>query len=263
MSLANDKVGHHVRLISANALLSATVVRSGFENVISADTFAFLGSGNRSIRREWVGETVPGTDYDAVCNEGDEYLMLTYASGVVTTSAKYVYDYSVWRKFLTDFRPIVDSIAITALAGSSWHGMRVKSRCASQVITGEQTGLYIETELTGTGSCTGAHYGLKIETYVVATATVGSDHYGAGIFTYSDIVGNQPIIVLRLEHNGASVANSFLGLFGSPRYLIDSSNTNEAWMSIATTPTCSNAGGWYKVKHGGYTRYIQLWATVA
>ena len=33
MSLANDKIGHHVRLISANALVSSTVVRSGFENV--------------------------------------------------------------------------------------------------------------------------------------------------------------------------------------------------------------------------------------
>lgn len=263
MSLANDKLGHHVRLISANALKSSTVIRSGFENVISADTFAFV-SGNRSIRREWVGETVPGTDYDAVCHEGDEYLMLTYASGVVTTSAKYVYNYSVWRKYLTDYLPIVDSIAITAQAGSAWHGMRIKSRSASQTITGEHTGLYIETEATGT-STSGAHYGLKIETYVVATATIG-DHYGAAIFTYDDRVGSNQLHVLRLEHNGANVGNAFLGCFAAANkitYLIESSTTDDTWMSITTTPTCSNVGGWYKVKHGGYTRYIQLWTTVA
>ena len=264
MSLANDKIGHHVRLISANALVSSTVVRSGFENVISADTFAFLGSGNRSIRREWVGETAPSTNYDDVCNEGDEYLMLTYSSGVVTTSAKYVYDYSVWRKYLTDFLPIVDSIAITALAGSAWHGMRIKSRNASQTVTGEQTGLYIETEATGT-AVSGNHYGLKSETYVVATATIGY-HCGAGIFTYDDRVGSNQLHVLRLEHNGANVGNAFLGCFAAANkitYLIESSTRDDTWMSLSTTPTCGTEAGWYKVKHGAYTRYIQLYSAVS
>ncbi|HUX58625.1 MAG TPA: hypothetical protein VMV77_16765 [Bacteroidales bacterium] len=264
MTIANDKLGHHVRIIHSNTLVNAGVLSSGFANVISADTYAFHGSGERSVRREYVGETAPSTNYSTVVGGGDEYLMLTYASNVVTTAHRYVYQYDVWRKYLTDYIPIVDSIAITAQAGSAWHGMRIKSRSASQTITGEHTGLYIETEATGTSS-SGNHTGLKIETYVVATATIG-DHYGAAIYTYDDRVGSNQLHVLRLEHNGANVGNAFLGCFAAANkmtYLIESSTTNDTWMSVTTTPTCSGVGGWYKVKHGGYTRYIQLWTTIA
>lgn len=264
MSLANDKLGHHVRILHGNTQINFAAKKGGFSNVISVDSLAFLGSGNKSHRREWIGETAPSTNYDSYCNGGDEYRMFTYSSGSVSTSEKYVYNYSVWRKYLTDYLPVVDSIAITAQAGSAWHGMRIKSRNASQTVTGEQTGLYIETEATGT-AVSGAHYGIKLETYVVSTATIG-DHYGMGIFTYDDRTGSNQLHVLRLEHNGANVGNAFLGCFAAANkitYLIESSTTDDTWMSLLTTPTCGTAAGWYKTRHGGYTRYVQLYSAVS
>jgi hypothetical protein len=184
-----------------------------------------------------------------------------------TDANVYIRKSTAWTPLLTGVLPVASSVATTALAGTRWDGMRVSSEIPTGVTcAGENTGLYIETAVTGTGVCTGSHYGLKIETYVTSLATMSGDHYGIGVYTYSDIAGNCAIDCLRLEHNGASVANSFLCLqnqTGKMRYLITSSMTNESWMSIGTTPTCGTAGGWYRVKHGGYTRYIQLYTSVS
>ena len=100
MSLANDKIGHHVRLISSNALLSSTVIRSGFQNVISADTYAFV-SGNRSINRVYCGEEAPSTNYDSIALINDEYIQLTYTSGVVSAVSRYLRTANGWEKILT------------------------------------------------------------------------------------------------------------------------------------------------------------------
>lgn len=266
MSLTNDKLGHHHAIVGANALMAAGVVESGFENVGLVYVNNFIGSGESSLCRVYFGETVPGTNYSSVVKGGDEYHMLTYSSNLVTTKHKYVYQLGVFRKYLTDYIPIVDSIAITAEAGSDWHGMRIKSRAATgAAITGTQTGLYIETELTGTATCSGPHYGLKIETYVVSTATLSSDHYGAGIFTYDDRAGSNQLHVLRLEHNGANVANAFLGCFNADAkmsYFLESSTTEDDWVNITETAS-PGAHGWIKIKLGGYTKYIALCDSVS
>jgi len=214
--------------------------------------------------------TTPVSDADyAGMPIGSLCLFQTIASTVVTNAAWFVKNIDDWVPFLTGGGDnIIDAIATTARASSAWHGLRVKSKVPTGVTcAGQQNGLYIETEVTGTGTCSGVHSGLKIETYIVATATMSSDHYGIAVYTYSDVAGNQAIDTLRLEHNGASVAQSFLNLQSAAakmRYLIVSSTVDEStWVGISTTPTCATAAGWYKVKHGGYTRYIQLYSQVS
>ena len=129
--------------------------------------------------------------------------------------------------------------------------------------SGNVRGLYVEAEALGTGKTTGFFEGIDVETYVESGASVG-DHYGIYVKTYSDIAGNQEIMPLRLEHNGASVADAFIGAFaqtGKMRYFLVSSQTSETWCNV--TQTASTAGGWLKVKLGGYDRYIALFTTVS
>lgn len=143
----------------------------------------------------------------------------------------------------------------------------VRSRVAVKTgvtLTGSLYGVHIETEALGTGVVSGNFEGMDIETYVVSTATISGDHYGIFVKTYSDIAGNQEIVPLRLEHNGASVANAFIGVFaqtGKMRYFLYSSHTSETWCNV--TQTASTAGGWLKVRLGGYDRYIALYTTVS
>jgi hypothetical protein len=265
MSHANDILGHHHIVGEANSQMNETVIRSGFENVGMVYVNHFIGSGEKSISRVYFGETAPSTNYADVEQNGDEYFMYEYTSNAITTKHHYVHQKDVWRKYLTDYIPIVDSIAITAEAGSAWHGMRIKSRSAAQTITGEHTGLYIETEATG-ASVSGNHSGIKVETYVTSTATIG-DHYGIAVYTYDDIVGtNNSLNVIRLEHNGAAVGGAFIECqcaAGKIQYLLQSSTTDDTWMSITTTPTCGTAAGWERVKYGGYVRYRQLYSAVS
>lgn len=153
--------------------------------------------------------------------------------------------------------------ALTA-NGTTCYGLRVKSKVPTALTaSGDQTGIYIETEVTGTGTCIGMHYGLKVETYVESGATLSGDHYGAGIFTYSDVSGTKVNSCLRLEHNGASVCSAFIGVFnqtGKMLYLLESSMVAESWCGVASTVTIAN-GGWLRIKLGGYTRYIALGST--
>jgi hypothetical protein len=265
MTVATDQQGHHHIIGEANALMNESIIESSFENVGMVYNNHFIGSGEKCLCRVYFGETAPGTDYATVVKGGDEYFMYTFSSNLVTTKHHYVYQLGVWRKYLTDYIPIVDSIAITAEAGSAWHGMRIKSRSAAQTITGEHTGLYIETEATG-ASVSGNHSGIKVETYVTSTATIG-DHYGIAVYTYDDIAGtNNSLNVIRLEHNGAAVGGAFIECqcaAGKMQYLLQSSTTDDTWMSITTTPTCATAAGWERVKYGGYVRYRQLYSAVS
>lgn len=267
MSLANDKLSGGRRIIAGNSQLAAKCLAGGFKNVISADEYSFA-SGNRAENVTWVGETAPGSNYDTYVTIGDRYILLTFTSGAVSAVAEYIYTEYGWSQILNSGGPMtIDVTATTALAASSQHALRVKSKVPTGVTCGgHQSCIYLETEVTGTGTCSGSHYGLKIETYVTSGATITGDHYGIAVFTYSDIAGTQAIDCLRLEHNGASVANAFLNLQSAASkmsYLISSSSTNNTWCGITTTPTCATAGGWYRVKHGGYTRYIQLYTSVS
>ena len=188
----------------------------------------------------------------------------TIVSTAVTDAGIFIKNSDGFCEFLTTSRPVVVSTCTTALGTAGWHGMRIQSKVPTGVTcVGAQNGLYIETEVTGTG-ISGVHHGLKIETYVESGATLG-DHYGAGIYTYDNRAGSNQLHVLRLEHNGANIGNAFFGVFcqaGKMAHLLESSTTDDTWMSITTTPTCSGAGGWEKVKYGGYTRYRQLWTTI-
>jgi len=126
--------------------------------------------------------------------------------------------------------------------------------------TGLVRGVYIEVEALGTAITTGLFEGLDIETYVESGASIG-DHYGIYVKTYSDIAGNREVYPLRLEHNGASIANAFIGVFnqtGKMRYLLVSSATAETWCGVTGTP--STIAGWLKVKLGGYDRWIALYS---
>ena len=134
---------------------------------------------------------------------------------------------------------------------------------AKDIGTGNVFGIHVEVEALGTGKTTGFFEGIDVETYVESDASVG-DHYGIYVKTYSDIASPGVIMPLRLEHNGASVAEAFIGVFaqtGKMSYFLESSNTSEDWCNV--TQTASGAGGWLKVKLGGYDRYIALFTTVS
>lgn len=148
MSLANDKVGHHVRLISGNSLVNAGIIRSGFENVISADTYAFIGSGNRSKRLEIVGEEAPSTNYDAVAQAGDEYLQLTYSSGVPATATKYMRTATGWSKALYGG----DSVAAVVVSAAAELGRMWGSTTAT---SGIFRGLSVRTQFNTAGTASG------------------------------------------------------------------------------------------------------------
>jgi hypothetical protein len=234
-------------------------LRMGHNDSVSGSTYADIIYTRTS--------PVDDANYEAL-PIGSLCLFQTVASTVVTDADYFVLNIHGWSKFMTNLeKNTINCIATTALATSSWHAMNIKSKVPTGVTSaGQQSALYIETEVTGTGICTGSHYGIKVETYIVSTATMSGDHYGIAVFTYSDIAGNQAIDCLRLEHNGASVAQGFLNLqaqAGKMRWLWTSSTTDATWMSVTTTPTCSTAGGWLIVKHGGYTRYLQLYTTVS
>lgn len=275
MSAAQDKAGppgnfdnsNSQYLIQRGLVCTTTKIR----NVHMVMSFPYKDSTSGKIEAD-VFECRTSPDADADYLElpiGSIAIHHTVASTVVTDADIWIHKISGYAKVLTDNGPdTIDCIATTARAtanGNVWDGLRIKSKCPTGVtISGEQRGLYIETEVTGTG-ISGTHYGLKIETYVESTATLG-DHYGMGIYTYDNRAGSNQLHVMRLEHNGANVGNAFLGCFaasGKMAYLLESSTTDDSWMSITTTPTCSNAGGWERVKYGGYVRYRQLWTTIS
>jgi len=128
--------------------------------------------------------------------------------------------------------------------------------------TGSVYGIHVETEALGTGIIGGTMEGIDVETYVESTATITGDHYGIYVKTYSDIAGSKQIFPLRLEHNGVSVAEAFIGVYCQTTkmtYLLESSNTDELWCAV--TGTLSVGAGWLRVKLGGYVRYIPLYSS--
>lgn len=208
---------------------------------------------------------VGDSDWEAM-PKGSFAVFLTVASKVVTDAAYYIHTIDGYTKVITGGGDnTIDAIATTARAGTRWDGLRLKSKVPTGVTcAGEQTGLYIETEVTGTGIVSGVHYGLKVETYVESTATLSSDHYGAGIFTYDNRAGSNKLHVLRLEHNGANVGNAFLGLFnaaGKISYFLETSATT-GWINLSQTAS-PGAYGWIKIKIGGATKYIALCDTAS
>lgn len=270
---SDDKLSPPGKIDGSGSSFLATrgkVGTTAFKNFLATMHFPY----NDSISGEHQADviytrTTPVGDADwQALPIGSITLQHVVAATVVTDAGVYIKTITgAFEKFLTTDQNTIDTSATDARAGTRWDGLRIKSKVPTGVTcAGEQTGLYIETEVTGTGICSGSHYGLKIETYVVSTATITGDHYGAGIFTYDDRAGSNQLHVLRLEHNGANVGNAFLGCFaaaGKMNYLLESSTTDDSWMSIGTTPTCGTAAGWERVKYGGYVRYRQLYSAVS
>ena len=233
-------------------------LRMGHNDSVSGKTFADM----IYTRTTPVGDA----NYEAL-PIGSLCLFQTVASTVVTDADYFCLNIHGWGKFMCDNEKNILTATCTTALGATWHALNIKSKVPTGVTcAGHQSALYVETEVTGTGTCSGSHYGIKVETYVTSAATVTGDHYGIAVFTYSDIAGNQAIDCLRLEHNGASVAQGFFNLqaaAGKMRWWSTSSTTDATWMSLSTTPTCGTAAGWEKVKYGGYTRYRQLYSAVS
>jgi hypothetical protein len=173
---------------------------------------------------------------------------------------------------------MVHSVAIAGTAEGALFGVKCNIssgnlslygvHAKANVLTGKNTGtgkilgVYVEIEALGTGVVGGTFEGIDVETYVESDATITGDHYGIYVKTYSDISGNQEIVPLRLEHNGASVANAFIGVYaqtGKMRYFLTSSHTAETWVDVTGTP--ADIAGWLKIKLGGYDRWIALYST--
>jgi hypothetical protein len=163
-------------------------------------------------------------------------------------------------------RIVQTATATTANAATNLFGIRAKTSIPTAITSaGNNYGVYIETEALGTATCTGEHGGLKIETYVESGATLSNGHFGAFIATYSEVSGSQHVNVIRLEHNGATVAGAFIGVFNQTQkvsYLLESSMTAELWCGVTSTVTIAN-GGWLRIKLGGNTRYIALGSTIS
>lgn len=244
---------------------------SEFKNLLFSIAMPYNDSvcGSKRIDGIYCRTTpVADVDYDDL-PIGSLAIFQTVASTVVTDTQILIHNIYGYGDLMANNRDNIITATATAAratAAGRWTGLRVKSSIPTAIDCSavEQHGIYIETETLGTGKC-GTHYGMKIETYVVSTATCG-DHYGIGVFTYDDRVGSNQLHVARLEHNGANVGNAFLGCYAAANkitHLIESSTTDDTWMSLSTTPTCGTAAGWYKVKHGGYTRYIQLYSAIS
>jgi hypothetical protein len=139
------------------------------------------------------------------------------------------------------------------------------SLATGKTIGGYQRVIHVEQEALGTATVTGMIEGIDVETYVESTVTSSSDHYGIYVKTYSDISGSKTLMPLRLEHNGATVAAAFIGVYAQTSkmsYFLVSSNTSEDWVHVTQTVSLTG-GGWLKVKLGGYDRYIGLGASVS
>lgn len=209
---------------------------------------------------------VSDVDYDDL-PIGSLCIMHTIASKAITDCQIYqqnIYGYGTLMTNNRDNIITATATAAQATAAGRWTGLRVRSIIGTGIDCSavEQHGLYIETEVTGTGK-SGSHYGLKIETYITASTTVG-DEYGIGVFTYDDRTGSREIFGIRIEHNGASVPKALLCLQGSTwRWFLDTSTANGTWISKTTTLTCGTVGGWIKVRVATEDRYIQLYTSVS
>lgn len=157
--------------------------------------------------------------------------------------------------------------ATTANSATNLYGIRAKTSVPTGVTcAGDNCGLYVETEVLGTAIDSGSfHCGIKVETYVESGVTQAKDHYGIYVATYCDISGSRTLECIRLEHNGASVAGAFIGVYNQMTkmsYLIESPMTAELWCGVTSTVTIAN-GGWLRIKLGGYNRYIALGSTIS
>lgn len=102
MSFANDKVSLPARYVAGNVMMVERLRAGGIQNVIQIDALAFA-SGNRSERLVFIGETAPGTNYDSYAQCGDEYLMITYTSGVPSEAVRYIRTSNGWERLLSEF----------------------------------------------------------------------------------------------------------------------------------------------------------------
>lgn len=269
---AQDKLnppGNFYNSSSAQLLQRGKVGSSSeFKNIIGSMAFPYNDSVCGPKRADVIycrTTPVSDADYDDL-PIGSLAIFQTVSSTSVADTQIYINNIYGYGDLMANNRDNIITATATAAQATAqgrWAGLRVRSINTVDCSAVEQHGIYVETECTGTGQCSN-HYGIKVETYITSGASVG-DHYGIGVYTYSDVAGDNEIYCLRLEHNGAADAAAFLCLQAAAgmRYLISSSATNDEWMSVTTTVTCATAGGWYRVKHGGYTRYIQLYQSVS
>lgn len=96
MSLANDKNSFHNMTVDGNCTIAARALRLGFPNVITSHSYNFLGTDEKADRLIFVGETAPGTNYDAVANIGDEYHQVTFSSNIISVFKKFILTAGGW-----------------------------------------------------------------------------------------------------------------------------------------------------------------------
>jgi hypothetical protein len=94
-TLLNDKVSMGTVYIAGNALLASRAIRSGFQNVVLAESYVF-GSGNSCQKVVFIGEEAPFVQYDSVASVGDEYHQHIYTGTALTDVIKYLRTGAGW-----------------------------------------------------------------------------------------------------------------------------------------------------------------------
>lgn len=277
MSLANDVISIPARYIAGTAQLANKLRSLGYSNCISVDKVAFA-SGNRAERITLVGEEAPSTNYDTIAQVGDEYLQITFTSGVPVTCVKYLrIEGGAWGQVLTvpqsatvvrtaakkeidvqgsnsgtgDYRAFYGKITLTHASAGSGDAVR-----GYAVTTGGATacrGAHLTGEVGAAGSVTGLLAGATIQCTTVAGLTLS-----AGTIAALDLVSDLGSAVtsmtkasfIRLSENQSAKLPFFLN--------IESSATG-----CVTGTTGATAAGTLKVNHAGTTKYIQLFSSVS
>lgn len=256
---------------------SAQLVRRGkvgtteFKNLLASMAFPHNDSVSGPLRADIIyTRTTPLADTDyASLPKGSLCIFQTVASRAATDGQVFInniYGYGALMENNRDNIILAIATAAQAAVNGRWAGLRIRCRINGTVDCSsyDQIGLYVETELDNTAKCK-HHWGIKVETYVTANATVG-DHYGIGVYTYSNVAGTNAITVLRLEHNGAATAQSFISSHGNATSWLDTNCTVTNFLKISAVGklgSSANSTGesWTHallVKIQGLTRYIKL-----
>jgi len=132
-------------------------------------------------------------------------------------------------------------------------------------VTGSLYGIYVETEVLGTGIVTAYYEGIRIENYVESGADISAvAHYSIHI---ANSIGSQPssYSFIRMTENAASTVRSvfYVGKGGACvdiSYVFELDGVPSAWGS---SQTITGQAGFLKVRMGAADKYIALYDTKA
>jgi hypothetical protein len=127
-------------------------------------------------------------------------------------------------------------------------------------------GLYIETEVLGTGKVGSFWEGARIELYGESGITLSSDVYGIYVASYLEKQPAGSYALMRLEHNpGTTKINAAIivaSAGGADSFINVGSTATDGWDAVGDKTGLAKAG-FLKVKlwgmPGGGDRYIQLY----